>query len=222
MAKSNSLFDIMGPIMIGPSSSHTAGTCRIAKTARMLAGKNFYKIEFYLHGSFAETYKGHGTDKALLAGALGMDPDDERLRKSFEIANDKKLEYAFYKEDLGDVHPNTVKIIMYNKDNTYNSIIGSSIGGGSIEIININGMDINFTDEYPTLILKYYDTTGIIAFVSSIISEQGYNIESIKTTKVDNLVALIMEFDRNLEDYLYDQIKSDERFLFTKNIKKYS
>lgn len=222
MAKSNSIFDIIGPIMIGPSSSHTAGACRIAKTARMLAGSNFKKIEFYLHGSFAETYKGHGTDKALLAGALGMNPDDERLRDSFKLADEQKLDYKFIKEDLGDVHSNTVKIIMYNNDDSFNSIVGSSIGGGSIEIIDINGMEINFTDEYPTLILKYYDTKGIIAFVSSIISEQGYNIESIKTTKVDNLVALIVEFDRDLEDYLYDEIKSDPRFIFTKNIKKYS
>ena len=175
------IFDILGPVMIGPSSSHTAGACRIAKTALLIAGNEFTKVEFDLHGSFAKTYKGHGTDRALLAGVLGIEPDDIRLRDSFAIADQRGIDYVFREADLGDVHPNTAKITFTYEDGTTMYIVGSSIGGGNIEIIDINGIAVQFTGSYPTILLKYVDVRGIIADISSELARNGYNIEGMKT-----------------------------------------
>ena len=122
--KNYSAFDILGPIMIGPSSSHTAGAARLAKVASIIAGKNIISVIFVLHGSFAKTYKGHGTDKALIAGILGMDPWDDRLKESMDIANAQGLHFEFAFEDLGDVHPNTVKFVITKKSGRVVEIIG--------------------------------------------------------------------------------------------------
>lgn len=131
-----SVFDILGPIMIGPSSSHTAGAARLGKEARQIVGENFKAIKFYLHGSFAETYKGHGTDRALVAGALGMEPDDDRLKDALNIAKSKGIDIEFIPADLGeDKHPNTVKMVFTKEDGTEQEIIGSSIGGGNVQML---------------------------------------------------------------------------------------
>ena len=123
------VFDILGPIMIGPSSSHTAGAARLAKIASIIAGPEIKEVIFLLHGSFAKTYKGHGTDRALVAGILGMDPDDEKLRYSLDIAKEKDIKVSFREADLGDVHPNTVKFLIKLKDDNLVTVMGSSIGG---------------------------------------------------------------------------------------------
>ncbi len=130
--KDYGIFDILGPVMIGPSSSHTAGATRLGKMAREIADNTFYKVTFYLHGSFAKTYKGHGTDRALVAGILGMEPSDERIRDSLNIAKEKGIQIEFIEKDLGYEHPNTVKIVFsyYDKEDYY--IVGSSIGGEEI------------------------------------------------------------------------------------------
>ncbi|WP_300408415.1 L-serine ammonia-lyase, iron-sulfur-dependent subunit beta [Lagierella sp.] len=214
------LFDILGPIMIGPSSSHTAGAARISKTARIVAGGGFNRINFILHGSFAETYRGHGTDKALLAGALMMDPDDERLRDSFEIAKEQGLEFHFEKADLGDVHPNTVKIEMFYPDGKETSIVGSSIGGGNIRIIQMNGIPLDFTSKYPLLIVRYIDKKGIIAFISSTLAENDYNIESLQTTKEGGEVTLVVELDIDLDEKTVEQISKNENIIFVKHLMK--
>ena len=131
-----SVFDILGPIMIGPSSSHTAGAARLGLEGRKVAGDDFKAIKFYLHGSFAETYKGHGTDRALVAGALGMQPDDDRLKDALNIAKDKGIEVEFIPTDLGeDKHPNTVKMVFTKQDGSEVEVLGSSIGGGNVEIL---------------------------------------------------------------------------------------
>lgn len=131
-----SVFDILGPIMIGPSSSHTAGAARLGKEAREIVGEKFKAITFYLHGSFAETYKGHGTDRALVAGALGMEPDDDRLKDALNIAKSEGIEIEFIPADLGeDKHPNTVKMVFTKEDGTEQEIIGSSIGGGNVQML---------------------------------------------------------------------------------------
>ena len=130
--KEYGVFDIIGPIMIGPSSSHTAGAARIGQVAISIVKDGFTRVDFHLHGSFAQTFKGHGTDKALLAGVLGFRPNDKRLRDSFQIADERGLEYHFIKDDLGPVHPNTAKIIFYYPDCTTSSFTGSSIVGGNI------------------------------------------------------------------------------------------
>lgn len=206
--KNYSIFDILGPIMIGPSSSHTAGAARIGKIARELTDNSFYKASFYLHGSFAKTYKGHGTDKALVAGILGMNPSDENIKNSMIIAKEKGIEIEFFEEDLGYVHPNTVKIVFHymNKDNYY--IIGSSIGGGNVVITNINGTEVEFTGEYPTIIIKYIDKKGVINRISSILSNHDINIATMKVTRENKIATMITELDSPIEDGLIEKISS--------------
>ena len=131
-----SVFDILGPVMIGPSSSHTAGAARLGKDARDIVGDDFKAVKFYLHGSFAQTYKGHGTDRALVAGTLGMEPDDEHLRDALNIAKDKGIDFEFIPADLGeDKHPNTVKMVFTMNDGSTKEITGSSIGGGNVQML---------------------------------------------------------------------------------------
>lgn len=201
-------FDILGPIMIGPSSSHTAGAARLAKTSMEIAGEGFYRVEFYLHGSFAKTYKGHGTDKALVAGVLGFAPDDERLRDSFEIAKEKNIAIDFIEADLGYQHPNTVKIVFkYNdKDDFY--ILGSSIGGGNIVIYNINGDLVEFTGNYPTMILKYTDKKGIISIISSILAKNELNIATMKVSREGNIATMLCELDSPIAEATIKEISS--------------
>ena len=213
-----SIFDVMGPIMIGPSSSHTAGAARIGRLAKKICGKDFTKVVFHLHGSFAKTYIGHGTDKALVAGALGMLPDDENLRDSFEIAKQRNVNYSFEQVDLGDVHPNSVKVEMFYEDGRVSYVIGSSIGGGNIKIIDIDGLKIDFTNAFPTLILKYNEQKGIISFVSTLLAENEYNIEKMITEKNNGIVTLLVEIDKELTDEMKSKILHNERFILTKYI----
>jgi L-serine dehydratase, iron-sulfur-dependent, beta subunit len=213
-----SIFDVMGPIMIGPSSSHTAGAARIGRLAKKICGKDFTKVVFHLHGSFAKTYMGHGTDKALVAGALGMLPDDENLRDSFEIAKKRNVNYSFEQVDLGDVHPNSVKVEMFYEDGRVSYVIGSSIGGGNIKIIDIDGLKIDFTNAFPTLILKYNEQKGIISFVSTLLAENEYNIEKMITEKNNGIVTLLVEIDKELTDEMKSKILHNERFILTKYI----
>ncbi|MHA1340682.1 MAG: L-serine ammonia-lyase, iron-sulfur-dependent subunit beta [Promethearchaeota archaeon] len=188
--KYDSLFDVVGHIMIGPSSSHTAGACQIAYIARLILigedrkDKKIKKAIIKLHGSFAETYKGHGTDKALLGGLLGCKPDDERLRESFNIVKEIGLEFKIEKVDLGaDYHPNSVLLELYDENNTKLEIIGSSIGGGNIIIKEINGMEAGFAADKPTLILINEDKPGVIAKITKIIADFNYNINHMKITQ---------------------------------------
>lgn len=216
-----SAFDVLGPIMIGPSSSHTAGACRIARAALKICGNDFKSVDFLLHGSFALTYKGHGTDKALVGGILGFDTDDKRIRDSFEIAKERGVEYTFKTTDLGEkYHPNTVKIVFHfdNKPDEY--VIGTSIGGGAITIVNIDGIEIDFRGEFPTILLQYNEQKGVIAYVSSILAENNYNIESINTEKdkLHDIVTLSLEIDRELTDDLKDSILNSDRFNITRYV----
>ncbi len=216
--KDYKVFDIIGPVMIGPSSSHTAGACRIARTAKNISDPGFNEVEFLLHGSFAATYKGHGTDKALLGGALGFDTDDTRIRDSFEIAKKEGLKYSFVRADLGKVHPNSVKVIFKYPNGKTSEVLGSSIGGGNIEIVELDGIPITFTDAFPTLILKYKEQKGIIHFVSGKFSENGYNIESMKTIKKDDIVTLITEITEDVDEKIVDEIVNSDKFTFAKYI----
>ena len=177
--KSVGVFDMLGPIMVGPSSSHTAGAARLGKVARAVAGADIEEVTFYLHGSFAKTYKGHGTDRALVAGILGMEPSDLRLRDSLEIARELGLKIDFKEADLGDVHPNTVEFIIRGKEGNY-GLIGSSIGGGSIEVTSVNGNAVNFTGAYPTVIVSNRDVPGVLSKVASILYDNDINIAFMK------------------------------------------
>jgi len=160
MQKKYGIFDIIGPVMIGPSSSHTAGAARIGRIARLIAGSEIVKADFILHGSFSKTYRGHGTDRALVAGILGMLPDDDRLRDSIDRAREAGISISFREGNLGDVHPNTVRIDMTLADGEIVSVTGSSIGGGAVLITRIGDEDVQFTGNYPTLLITHTDSPG--------------------------------------------------------------
>ncbi|MDO5040517.1 MAG: L-serine ammonia-lyase, iron-sulfur-dependent subunit beta [Peptoniphilus sp.] len=215
-----SIYDVLGPIMVGPSSSHTAGACRIAQVALKICGRDFKSVEFILHGSFAATYKGHGTDKALLGGIQGFDTYDDRIRYSFEYAEEAGIKYSFKTADLGEeYHPNTVKIV-FHYDDRDEYVIGSSIGGGVMEIVNINGIALRFRGEFPVILLQYPEQKGVIAYVSSVLLSSNYNIESINTDKdtLKNIVTLTVEIDKNLAENLKPAIIGSDRFTFSKYV----
>lgn len=212
--KNYGTFDILGPIMVGPSSSHTAGAARLGKIAQELAGDGFYEVEFCLHGSFASTYQGHGTDKALVAGILGMDPDNEDLINSFQIAKDRGITPIFTKADLGYQHPNTSKIIFKYQDKDDFSVVGSSVGGGNIIITNINGSEVEFTGNKPTILLRYKDRKGIIGEISSIIAENSLNIASLNVSRDQDIARLICELDTEIKPSLIEDIKELNYILY--------
>lgn len=215
-----SSFDIIGPIMVGPSSSHTAGAARLGKVAMSIAGGNFKKVVFYLHGSFAKTYRGHGTDRALVAGVLGMETYDDRLKFSLDIAKEKGIEIEFVEADLGDVHPNTVKIVFYKEDGGIFEVVGSSIGGGNIIITEINGDKVEFTGDYPTLIVKQKDVKGMISSVTAILASQNINIATMRVTRraKGKEALMIIETDAEISDYVLKVIEKVENIISAKAI----
>lgn len=216
--KDYGVFDILGPIMVGPSSSHTAGAARLGKVAKDIADIDFNKAIFYLHGSFGKTYEGHGTDKALVAGILGMEPSDERLKNSFEIAKEKGIKFEFIEADLGYHHPNTVKIVFEFDDLEDFYIIGSSIGGGNILITDINGNKVEFSGDYPTLLLKYKDQKGVISHISSILSSHEINIATMKVTREKNIATMVVEADSNIEKAVINEVEKLDEVLYIKGI----
>lgn len=174
------IFDILGPVMVGPSSSHTAGAVKIGYIARKLMNDDIKKAEILLHGSFADTGKGHGTDKALVAGLLGMKADDDRIPNSFEIANEVGLEFSIGNITLRDVHPNTVLLRLTSEDKRSLEIIASSIGGGQIKICKLDGLDVNFSGNSPTLIVHNYDQPGHVTEVTSMLAHKSINIATMQ------------------------------------------
>ena len=150
-----SAFDIIGPIMIGPSSSHTAGAVRLGLMAKEILVEPVKSVEIKLHGSFAQTYKGHGTDRALIAGIMGFKPDDERIRDALQIATENNIKYSFEKVNLDDAHPNTAIIKLTGISGHVVSVQGASIGGGNIVISYINDFEVNLSGKYPSLIVVH-------------------------------------------------------------------
>ena len=207
-----SAFDIIGPIMIGPSSSHTAGAARLAKVAATIAGNKIIRAEFLLHGSFSETYKGHGTDKALVAGILNMEPWDENLKNSFEIAAEKGIEIIFTPADLGDVHPNTVKFIITKEDGSITMVSGSSVGGGNILIFDIDGQSVEFTGERPTLLTQHRDLPGVISKISSVLFEENINIANMRVYRNEKgkMATMALETDSMITEDAMKRIKKIE------------
>ena len=180
-----SIFDIAGPIMVGPSSSHTAGACKIGQFARALFHGTPKKATFYLHGSFGEVYKGHATDLALLAGIMKFKTSDSRLKEAFEIAKKKKIQYEFIKKDLGkDYHPNTVRIVLENRDRKM-SMIGSSVGGGMIEILKIDNFPVHLhgrAGKYLSLIICHKKNADVLPKIKEQLKK--INIEVVNTQQV--------------------------------------
>ncbi len=217
-----SLKNVISPVMIGPSSSHTAGALRIAKFAYNYIGNIPQKVEFQLHGSFADTYIGHGTDRALLGGLLGYEVDDIRIRDSYKAAKDINLEYSFVSEDLGEVHPNTLKIIATYNDIDY-SITGSSIGAGKIEIIEIDGTLTKLNCSKPTIVITNKDKPGVLQKVLATISNHRINIANINLNRVSkylNEAVCIIELDKNPGLILLTEIKNIDHIISSKFIPK--
>lgn len=206
-------FNVIGPIMIGPSSSHTAGACRIGLAARTILEKDFYKVVFKLYGSFAKTYKGHGTDKALVAGVMGFMPHDERLKNAHELAKEEGIEIIFEEVNLINAHPNTVIVEFWYRDGRMKSIQGVSTGGGQIEVVKIDGQDVKIYPGDPTLILQYRDRKGVISTVSTILAENDYNIETITNNMDEGLVTLVIILDKKIDENVLESIKESGNYL---------
>jgi L-serine dehydratase len=178
-----SLLDIIGPVMVGPSSSHTAGACRLGLLGRGLLGGTPQKAVMELHGSFARTGEGHGTDKALVGGLLGFRPDDERLRTALEIAEKEGLQYRFEKTSLGEErHPNTVRMTLELGSETA-TLVGSSIGAGRIVVMEIDGFPVEVTGGFHTLVIVADDIRGSIARITSTLAEHDINIATLRLTR---------------------------------------
>jgi len=183
MAGQRSLFDIIGPVMIGPSSSHTAGAVRLGALARAVFGRQPAEADIALHGSFASTGRGHGTDLALTAGLLGMAPDDPGIRTGPDAAAVAGLAVRFSDEDLGEVHPNTARITMRSSDGREVVVQGSSVGGADVVLTRIDGFEVAISGELPVLIVEHHDQPGVIAAVSQILARHGANVASMEVSR---------------------------------------
>lgn len=177
------IFDIIGPIMVGPSSSHTAGAVRIGRMARTLLGEEPVRAKLHLHGSFAETGVGHGTDKALIAGLLGMESDDYDIPKSFSIAAQRGLSFAFDAVDLRDAHPNSVLLEVDGAAGGHLSMQACSVGGGRIEVNQIDGVALRFTGNYHTLIIHNKDARGYISNVAQALTLAKVNVATMSLNR---------------------------------------
>ena len=204
-------FDILGPNMIGPSSSHTAGALRIAFVAGRMV-ERAVSVKFVLYGSFARTYHGHGTDRALVGGILGYHPDDERIRDSFEHAKEAGLAFSF-EENFTDkeIYPNTVDIYVTDKDGSVVSLRGKSIGGGNAVITRLNG-DVELTGNYCTLVVEHVDKKGTLAFVTTVLSAYDLNIGSLRLYRESKgkRAYAIIEVDTNVSNQVVSALKGVE------------
>ncbi len=199
--KYRSVFDIIGPIMVGPSSSHTAGAARIGKVVRSIFGEQPDSVDIYLYESFAKTYRGHGTDVALVGGLLGMAPDDARLADSLKIAYESDMEVLFVPRKEKAEHPNSVKMLL-TKGKRKMTVTGISIGGGNIQISELNGFKISLTMGTPTFITVHQDVPGMIAKVTNIFSNAAVNIGTMTVTRESKgeKAIMIIEVDEPRPD----------------------
>ena len=200
------LFDIVGPVMVGPSSSHTAGAVRIGQVSRHLLGESVKEAKILLHGSFLATGKGHGTDKALVAGLLGMTADDIRIPDSFEIAEESGMKFEIGKIQLKNAHPNSVKLLLVGESGRNLEIIACSLGGGRIKICTIDGLEANFSGEYTTLVVHNDDQPGHVAEVASMLSHKSINIATLNLyrDKRGGYAVMVVETDQTIPE---DSIK---------------
>lgn len=206
--KYRSVFDIIGPVMIGPSSSHTAGAARIGRAARSIFGREPKWAHIYFYGSFAETYRGHGTDVAIVGGLLDFDTFDERIKRSLEIAAEKGLEIHFHKEACVPDHPNTARLQIGDEEGEL-ELVGVSIGGGKIEIDEINGFKIRLTGEHPSIIVINNDRFGAIANVAHVLAKNEINIGYMQVSRKEKGKTALMtiETDQNVDETILDEIR---------------
>jgi len=203
------VFDIIGPVMIGPSSSHTAGAVRLGLIARKILGEEVVAAKINLHGSFARTYKGHGTDRALLAGIMGFSAADERIKAALQIAKESGLTYQFCPVNLGEAHPNTAVLYLTGASGRSTRVIGASVGGGNVLISNIDGYDVELTGQYPALITIHRDCPGIITKVTSVLARHEVNIAFMRVSRRSRgaEALMILETDDVLTDEVIEECK---------------
>jgi len=209
--KYNSVFDIIGPVMIGPSSSHTAGAARIGKAALDFFGKEPTWARIHLYGSFAKTYKGHGTDFALAGGLLGFDTDDKRMSQALEIAKEKGLTIEFIEDEAATDHPNTARLII-GDDKEQIEVVGISIGGGVIEITELNGFELRLSGSHPAILIVHNDRFGAIAAVAQILAEHEINIGhmAVNRKEVGQDALMIIETDSDIPQEILAKIENIE------------
>ena len=202
------LFDILGPVMVGPSSSHTAGAVRIGLTAPKLLGDEPVHADISLHGSFALTGRGHGTDCALIAGLLGMQPDDLRIPQSFDAAKEHGLSYTFKSVQLRNAHPNTARLQLTGRNGRTLDVVAESIGGGRIRIVSLDGIEANFSGEHNTLIVHNQDVPGHVAAVTTALMQRQINIATMQLYRSEQggYAVMILECDQpiptDIEEWL--------------------
>lgn len=191
------LFDLIGPVMIGPSSSHTAGAARIGLATRMLLGEDIVSAEIGLHGSFAKTYRGHGTDRAIVGGLMGMQVDDEQLRNSLALAQEAGISIHFQHIMIRGAHPNTVRLTVTGVSGNVLVVEAASIGGGNIEIHKIDGLRVSFTGKENTLVIRHMDITGTIASITGALASRQVNIANMQDYRQQQggEALLVMELD---------------------------
>jgi len=205
-----SLLDIIGPVMVGPSSSHTAGACRLGLLARGLIGGTPDRARIELHGSFARTGEGHGTDKAIVGGLMGFRPDDERLRDALEIAEREQLDYVFEKTTLSDeAHPNSVRITVERGERNA-TMIGASLGAGRVRVSEINGYPVEVSGNLHTIVLIAEDVKGSVAAIATILAEHGLNIATLRLSRKERGgdAFMAIEIDEQPGEAVRDEIRS--------------
>ncbi len=204
------VFDIIGPVMIGPSSSHTAGAARIGRYALNILGTEPVRADIYFSGSFAKTYKGHGTDKAIVAGILGMDTDDPGIKYSFDTAEHRGLEFYFHTCEIENSHPNTAFVVLASETGRKVEVQGASIGGGNIIITKINGTPVEITGKFTTMIVLHKNIPGMISDVTSVLAKYGINIGrfDLRRNPRGGRGVMIIELDSDLPEHINDEIKA--------------
>lgn len=216
-----SIFTVAGPVMIGPSSSHTAGAAKLGRVARQICDQDFDRVEFFLHGSFALTGKGHGTDRALLAGVMGIKEDDERLPKSFEIAEAAGIEFSFKDITLENAHENSVRIDFYDGGRRIVSVEGASIGGGEIVVTRIDGYEVKIRGNLTTIFVRQNDKRGVISHVAGVLYKHEINIATMNVSRSakDEDAMCIVEVDGDIDESLVSELADYREIKFVKIIK---
>lgn len=203
------LEEIVGPVMVGPSSSHTAGAVRLGNLARLCWGGDVQEVDIYLRGSFAATFWGHGTDRALLAGLMGFSPRDEELKDSFRIAAERGVKYRFHAEKVDGAHPNSVRFVVRQNDKVM-EVVGASVGGGAVELQEVDGFSLRASGGLPTLITFHRDEPGVIAAVSAILAEVGINVASMNVHRQGRGkgAAMVLELDALPSEETVERIRN--------------
>ena len=203
------IFDVMGPIMVGPSSSHTAGAVRMGFVGRKLLGFQPARADIGLHGSFAATGAGHGTDRAIVAGLLAMKPDDPDIPHSFQLAKEARMQVNIHTVDLRDAHPNTAVLTLIGERGRTVVVNASSLGGGRIRVNSIDGLEAAFSGDLPTLVVRNQDKPGIVSEVSSCLARRGINIANMQLyrDRREGLSVMVLECDQTLSPETINDIQ---------------